>query len=105
MQGMSRVAGSVERGHAPCRVRAWLLALGLIVAVLACSMRVGTAAAADPTQGPGGPILVISSSSNPFSTYYAEILRAEGLNEFTRTDISNLTQSALAAHDVAILGD
>src|SRR4051812_1910082 len=31
-----------------------------------------------PTDGPGGPILVISTTSNPFSRYYAEILRAEG---------------------------
>ena len=30
-----------------------------------------------PTQGPGGPVLVVTSS-NPFSTYYLEILRTEG---------------------------
>ena len=35
-----------------------------------------------PDEGPGGPILVIASAGNPFSRYYAEILRAEGLNEF-----------------------
>ena len=34
------------------------------------------------TSGPGGPILVVASPSDPFSRYYAEILRAEGLNEF-----------------------
>ena len=44
-----------------------------------------------PDEGPGGPILVISNAANPFSRYYAEILRAEGLNEFTATDISNVT--------------
>ncbi len=32
-----------------------------------------------PTEGPGGPILVVSSAANPFSRYFAEILRAEGL--------------------------
>jgi len=32
--------------------------------------------------GPGGPILVLANTANPFSTYYAEILLAEGLNEF-----------------------
>ena len=42
-----------------------------------------------PDQGPGGPILVISSSANPFSRYYAEILRAEGLNAFAVSDISD----------------
>ena len=55
--------------------------------------------------GPGGPILVISSSSNPFSRYYAEILRTEGLNEFTVSDISLVTPAVLGAHDVVILGE
>ena len=41
-----------------------------------------------PDEGPGGPILVIAKASNPFSRYYAEILRAEGLNAFTVTDIA-----------------
>ena len=58
-----------------------------------------------PDEGPGGPILVISNAANPFSRYFAEILRAEGLNEFTATDISNVTPAILNAHDVAILGD
>ena len=31
---------------------------------------------------------MISDSTDPFGRYYAEILRAEGLNEFTVTDIS-----------------
>ena len=39
---------------------------------------------------------MISSAANPFSRYYAEILRAEGLNEFTATDISNVTPAVLA---------
>ncbi len=55
--------------------------------------------------GPGGPILVISSTSNPFSRYYAEILRTEGLNEFTVSDISLVTPAILGAHDVVILGE
>ena len=41
-----------------------------------------------PNEGPGGPILVISSAANPFSRYYTEILRNEGLNAFTAVDIS-----------------
>jgi Bacterial Ig-like domain/Purple acid Phosphatase, N-terminal domain/RTX calcium-binding nonapeptide repeat (4 copies) len=63
------------------------------------------AGVAAPQDGPGGPILVISRAANPFSNYYAEILRAEGLNEFTNAGISSVTPSVLAAHDVAILGD
>ncbi len=57
------------------------------------------------TTGPGGPILVISNSANPFTKYYSEILSAEGLNEFTMADLSSVTASTLANYDVAILGD
>ncbi len=58
-----------------------------------------------PDEGPGGPILVIANEANPFSRYYGEILRAEGLNQFTVTDISKVTPALLAARDVAILGE
>ncbi|MEI9808801.1 MAG: N,N-dimethylformamidase beta subunit family domain-containing protein [Bacteroidota bacterium] len=40
-----------------------------------------------PTEGGGGPILVISSTTNPFSRYPVEILKAEGLNSFAAADI------------------
>jgi len=59
----------------------------------------------DPNQGPGGPILVISSSANPFSRYAVEILRAEGLNEFSAMDISSVTSGVLNNYDVVILGE
>ncbi len=58
-----------------------------------------------PTEGPGGPILVVSSAANPFSRYFAEILRAEGLNEFTAMDISLVTPAVLNNYDVVILGE
>ena len=58
-----------------------------------------------PGEGPGGPILVITSSSNPFGRYYAEILLAEGLNAFDVIDVADLTQAELDAHDVAILAE
>jgi hypothetical protein len=58
-----------------------------------------------PTEGPGGPILVISSAANPFSRYYAEIVRAEGLNEFAVADISAVDMHALNNYDVIILGE
>ncbi len=63
------------------------------------------AATPPPDSGPGGPILVITKSSNPFTQYYAEILRAEGLNEFAVRDISSVSAATLAGYDVAILGD
>ena len=56
----------------------------------------------DPNQGPGGPILVVTSSST-YSKYYAEILRTEGFNEFAVMDIGAVTGTTLGAYDVAIL--
>ena len=58
-----------------------------------------------PDDGPGGPILVIASPSNPFTRYYAEILRAEGLNEFAVTNLGSVTATMLTAYDVVILGE
>jgi hypothetical protein len=58
-----------------------------------------------PDEGPGGPVLVIGAASNPFSRYYAEILRTEGLNAFTVTDISSVSAATLTAYDVVILGE
>ncbi len=60
-----------------------------------------------PTQGPGGPVLVIgnaASATSQFSLYTAEILRAEGLNEFATTDVADVTAATLAPYDVVILG-
>ena len=48
---------------------------------------------------------MISKASNPFTRYYAEILRAEGLNSFTVRDIANVTPASLAGFDAVILGD
>ena len=53
----------------------------------------------------GGPILIISSASNPFSGYYAEILRTEGFNAFDVSDISSVSSTALASYDIVILGE
>ena len=58
-----------------------------------------------PTEGLGGPILVVSSAANPFSRYPVEILRAEGLNEFKAMDISLIDAATLNQYDVVILGE
>jgi hypothetical protein len=71
-------------------------------------LRVFTTTDAPPLSmgdGPGGPILVVSTASNPFGLYAAEILRAEGLNEFATTDISAVTATVLNNYDVVILGE
>ncbi|MBM4201082.1 MAG: WD40 repeat domain-containing protein, partial [Gammaproteobacteria bacterium] len=52
---------------------------------------------------PGGPILIVKSASSLFSDYYAEILRAEGLNEFAVLDIGDVTDAVLAQYDLVIL--
>ena len=57
----------------------------------------------DPGEGPGGPILVITRAADPFGRYYAEILRAEGLNEFAVADIATVSAATLAAYDVVLL--
>jgi hypothetical protein len=61
-----------------------------------------------PDEGPGGPILVIADASNmnnPFGRYYAEILRAEGFNAYSVTDISKVTAATLNAYDVVLLSE
>ena len=61
--------------------------------------------APEPDAGPGGAILVVTHGANPFTHYLAEILQAEGLNEYRTSDIANVTSTSLAAYDVVILGD
>jgi hypothetical protein len=56
-----------------------------------------------PGQGPGGPVLVVTDSGDPFGRYNAEILRAEGLNEFAVTDKANLSAATLGAYQVVVL--
>lgn len=61
------------------------------------------ALAAPPGQGPGGPILVVVNDSDPFGRYYAEILTAEGLNEFAVADLNALTPQTLSGYQVVVL--
>ena len=51
------------------------------------------------------PILVIGSTANPFTMYATEILKAEGLNNFSTLDISLVSPTVLSYYQVAILGD
>lgn len=59
----------------------------------------------DLAAGPGGPILVLASATNPFSSYYAEILRAEGLNTFDTRDVGEVDAGTLDGYRVVVLGD
>ena len=76
-----------------------------LAATLVSSFVTAAPAPPPPTSGPGGPILVISATANPYSLYYPEILRTEGLNEFAVLDISQVQSSTLNAYDVVVLGD
>jgi hypothetical protein len=58
-----------------------------------------------PGEGPGGPVLVISSPDNLFSRYTVEILRAEGLNEFAVKNIGDVNETELNNYDVVIIGE
>ena len=58
-----------------------------------------------PDQGPGGPIALVTSGSNPYSKFLAEILRTEGLNEFTTIDVGTVNATTLAGYDVVVLGN
>src|SRR5215470_11814822 len=73
------------------------------VLILTGFERCAGASPADPNQGPGGPILVITSPTSTFGKYYAEILRTEGLNAFAVQDIGTVTAATLNAYDVAVL--
>src|SRR6185295_5062341 len=50
------------------------------------------------------PILLVTAGTNPFTKYDAEILQAEGLNEFATVDIGSVDATTLASYDVVILG-
>jgi hypothetical protein len=63
----------------------------------------GARAQSSPEQGPGGPVLVVTDPGDGFGSYYAEILRAEGLNEFAVTDKANLSAATLAGYEVVVL--
>jgi hypothetical protein len=87
----------------PCAVASWRSYLLASIALVFLTSTVSHAV--PPDEGPGGPILVISSPSNPFTRYYAEILRNEGLNGFAVADIGTVSSGTLAAYDVVVLGE
>ncbi|MFJ1706160.1 Ig-like domain-containing protein [Kitasatospora sp. NPDC088346] len=60
-----------------------------------------------PGAGPGteGPILLVSNPANPYTRYYTEILKAEGLNYYKVSDLSSVSAATLASYDVVLLGE
>ena len=78
----------------------WLV---FVLIAWALALMAPPARAADPAQGPGGPILVVTSGPSTYGTYYAEILRTEGFNAFQVADIGAVTPTMLAGYDVVLL--
>jgi hypothetical protein len=66
-----------------------------------------TSASNNPGESGTEPILVLtnSNSSNPFGTYYEEILRAEGFNCFQSRELSSLSQRSLDEIDIVLLAE
>ena len=51
------------------------------------------------------PILVVTNTAKPFTAYLPEILKAEGMNAFDVSDLSDVTPNQLSGYSVAILGE
>ncbi len=79
-------------------------AAGNVMAPLTWTFATAAPPPPGPEQGPGGPIAVVTSAGNPYSTYLAEMLRTEGLNEFKTIDVGTLSPTTLAAYDVVVVG-
>ena len=62
-----------------------------------------TTVAVAPPSGRAAPILLLTTATNPFSYYYAEILRNEGFTEFATADITQLSAALLTNFDLVIL--
>ncbi|WP_354642559.1 Ig-like domain-containing protein [Kitasatospora camelliae] len=60
-----------------------------------------------PGSGPGseGPILLVADPANPYTRYYTEILKAEGLNYYKVVDLPSVTAAMLASYDLVLLGE
>ena len=75
----------------------------VLVLLLAGILAPAASAQSAPGEGPGGPILVVADPGDAFGRYYAEILRAEGLNEFAVADPGALSPATLAGYQVVLL--
>ncbi|MFC7275734.1 DUF4082 domain-containing protein [Paractinoplanes rhizophilus] len=81
--------------------------VGNVMTPVSWSFTTAAAPPPPPDQGPGGPVLVIKSSAtgaSGFTSFLAEVLRTEGLNEFATTDLATVTAATLSQYDVVLLG-
>ncbi len=74
-----------------------------LAVVLAIVLSVFGSGSARQRDGVGRPMLLITSAADPFSSYYGEILHAEGFSSFETVDLGALTEANLQKASVALL--
>src|SRR5262245_48143792 len=83
------------------RLTRWICAL-IVITGLYGVLRVGT-------QGTPAPILLVvntdASNTNRFGPYLGEILKSEGLNYFSRAELSAVTSTTLNDAQIVILAE
>jgi hypothetical protein len=78
-------------------------AVAALLVLITLTLPAAAHAQSSPGEGPGGPILVVANDADPFGRYYAEILRAEGLNEFSVASPAALEPQTLSGYHVVLL--
>ena len=100
-QGVGAVSGG-SVSVTPSATTTYTLTAANAAGTTTASVTVGVMPAAPPASN---PILVITSASNKFTSYYGEILKAEGFNAYSMADMSAVTPAVLGEFDEVILGD
>ncbi len=77
----------------------------LVLSVVALGLSQPAAAQSVPDEGPGGPILIINSPTSTYGSFYTEVLRNEGFNQFAVENIANVSAVTLQNYDVVILAE
>ena len=79
-------------------------AVAAVIALVASALVLVTSSHREPgLPGTGGSPLLVTSAADPFTQYYAEILRAEGLTAFDSVELGDLTASDLEQAAVVLL--
>lgn len=97
---MSPTTPATSRRRTIVLAGAGVAALAVVLAIVFSVLGPGAAPRRD---GAGRPMLLITSTADPFSAYYGEILRAEGFSSFDTVDLAALTNASLEKASVAIL--
>ncbi len=77
--------------------------VAVLVVVLAIVFSMFGRGSALQRDGAGRPMLLITSAADPFSSYYGEILHAEGFTSFESAELAELSDATLSRASVAVL--